>query len=44
MSRLEEYGYFPSCEVVLLELVVFDVESPDVVELPDVLEAADVSG
>jgi len=37
-------SYFPSCEVVVLELSVFDVELLDVVELPDVLDAVDVSG
>jgi len=37
-------SYFPSCEVVVLEVSVFDVESSDVVELPDVLDAVDVSG
>jgi len=37
-------SYSPSCEVVVLEVSVFDVELPDAVELPDVLNAADVSG
>ena len=43
-SSSTESSYFPSCEVVVLEVSVFDVESSDVVELPDVLDAVDVSG
>jgi hypothetical protein len=33
--------YLPSCDAVAFELVVFDVEFPDVVEVPDELAFPD---
>jgi hypothetical protein len=39
-----QIDYLSSCGVVVLELLAFDVEFPDVVELPDVFDAADVCG
>jgi hypothetical protein len=36
-------GHFPFCRSVWFELVVFDVEFSDAVEVPDVLDVAEVS-